>query len=420
MDAVAFNLSFSQPNPHALATILEASETRSIIASQDIFDASGIKLWARDRPVSQDLQRKLLDRHLRQPLEACLEAEDGVTPVHLAQAAVELAGGPLPLAAVVRPWVDRLEYAAAHLPLHPVAKLLLTMCEVSRSAAFDHAIQAMCLNGMLTLEHGGDPQALQLAMLCGLLHDIGEMYIDPRHGEADADRDLDVRSYQQLVVHPHVGRLLIEQLTDYPPSVGRAIAEHHERLDGSGYPHCLRQDQVSPMGRQLAVTEAALGAMRSPPPNLARSSVALRVIPGEFDLGWVGELASAANGQRAPARRAIADIQARLGRLDTILQGASDNARALMSEADSVALKEALTLASYLLARLRTGWNASGLWSHADLDVQDSAEVEAIEDELALRLRGIERAARLRAGTLPAGDQQLLDRLCLGIGIDTL
>ena len=27
-----------------------------------------------------------------------------------------------------------------------------------------------------------------MAMLAGLLHDLGEMYIDPRYGEADADR----------------------------------------------------------------------------------------------------------------------------------------------------------------------------------------------------------------------------------------
>ena len=35
---------FSTANPHALATILEASQTKSIIASRDIFDISGTKL----------------------------------------------------------------------------------------------------------------------------------------------------------------------------------------------------------------------------------------------------------------------------------------------------------------------------------------------------------------------------------------
>ena len=77
---------FSSANPHALAAILEASETKRIIAATDIFDLAGTKLWARDQPVSASLQRKLLDRQLRQPLESCLVVEDGVTTLSLVQA----------------------------------------------------------------------------------------------------------------------------------------------------------------------------------------------------------------------------------------------------------------------------------------------------------------------------------------------
>ena len=62
MTATARADSFLTANPHALGLILQASETRAIIASRDIFDISGIKLWARDQSVSQALQRKLLDR----------------------------------------------------------------------------------------------------------------------------------------------------------------------------------------------------------------------------------------------------------------------------------------------------------------------------------------------------------------------
>lgn len=79
---------FASANPHALAAILEASETRRIIAATDIFDLAGTKLWARNQPVSAELQRKLLDRKLREPLEACLVAEDGATPASLAAAAL--------------------------------------------------------------------------------------------------------------------------------------------------------------------------------------------------------------------------------------------------------------------------------------------------------------------------------------------
>ena len=180
---------FNTANPHALATILEASETRRIIASRDIFDLNGIKLWARDQPVSGALQRKLLDRQLRNPLESCLMAEDGVTTQTLLEATWKLVDGASPMTPLLRPHAQRLMQEVGHLPLHSVAQLLLTAGQASRPESFDHAVQAMVLAGALMLEHGGNIAEVRLAMLAGLLHDLGEMYIDPRHGEADADRE---------------------------------------------------------------------------------------------------------------------------------------------------------------------------------------------------------------------------------------
>ncbi len=407
---------FAVANPHALATILEASQTKSIIASQDIFDINGIKLWARDQPVSGALQRKLLDRQLRNPLETCLMAEDGVGVFHLVQATQGLVEGDGPLAAWVKPHAARLVKEAGQLPLHSVPQLLLTAAQVSRPEAWEHALNAMVLAGALMCAHGGGTPEIRLAMLAGLVHDLGEVYIDPRFGEADADRSLDFVSYQQLVVHPHIGQLLMQQLTNYPASLARAVAEHHERGDGTGYPHTLRREAMSPLGRMLAVVEAALGVLRGREPHaatLARVSVALRVVPGEFDLDWVGRIGEAAGSQPPLAGRLdLAHVQARLTRLDAAMQLAQQTTLALLPAAQTQPLRDALALAQHLLGRLRAGWAASGLWAAEAVAEQDAAEVEAVEDELFFRLHAINRAAQLRAGGLPPEDAARLGQLC--------
>ena len=413
MNAPASNTPFAMANPHALATILEASQTKSIIASRDIFDISGIKLWARDLPVSTALQKKLLDRELKNPLESCLLAEDGVTTQTLLAATEAMLDASTPLSHLLRPHSTRLLQQIPHLPLHSVVQLLLTAGQASRPESFGHALQAMALNGALMIAQGGTTSELRLAMLAGLIHDLGEMYIDPQNGELDAERTLDFISYQQLVVHPHVGELLVAQLTDYPPALARAIGEHHERLDGSGYPHGRTGEDISPMGRLLCTTEAALAVLRGERPYLARMSVALRVVPGEFDLSWVGRIVDAARTQpELHARLEPHEVSTRLARLDRTMTNAQETAASLMASAQTPALKEALTLVQYLLGRLRAGWNASGLWS-ADCDGgQDAAEVEAIEDELFHRLHAIERAAMLRAGELPVHDAGRLSLMC--------
>jgi len=147
MSTSAADTDFKVANPHALATILEASETRSIIASSDIFDINGMKLWARNQPVSQDLQRKLMDRSLRKPLETCLVAEDGVTPASLQAAMRKLLETESPLTPLLRPHAAALLKGSAAVRLHSVVQLLLSAVETARPAAFAHALDAMAVAG---------------------------------------------------------------------------------------------------------------------------------------------------------------------------------------------------------------------------------------------------------------------------------
>lgn len=417
MSTVAAEVDFHVANPHALATILEASETRSIIASSDIFDINGMKLWARNQPVSPDLQRKLMDRSLRHPLETCLVAEDGVTPTTLKAAMQGLLDQDSPLAPLLRPHAAALLKGAEGLRLHSVVQLLLSAVESARPPAFEHALQAMAVAGALMKARGGDERLVIQAMTAGLLHDVGEMYISPEYGEADATRTLDVDTYRQLVVHPHIGQLLLAQLTDYPKDVVRAVAEHHERLDGSGYPHMLAGERLSPLGKLLSATEEGLAALRQPGATLHHASVALRVVPGEFDEHLAGPLAAAARVV-TPLRATCSgeDLMHQLAQLDFTLQGAMNRLELLLPEHPSTGLQRAASLSRHLLHKLRQGWNESGLWGPGALGIDQIAEAEAVQDALRQRLLTIERMARLAAGELSSGEEQdALDGFCASL-----
>lgn len=410
---------FRTANPHALACILETAETRSVMAATDIFDAQGIKLWARDQPVTAELQRRLADRRLREPLETSLRVEDGVSTDTLADALQRLAEDDTPLRAILRPHAARLVAEARQLPLEPAAQLLLSVAQSSRAASFEHALRTMALCAALTAHAGGDRPEIRAALLAGLLHDLGEIYLSPRHGEDQAEREQDFVSYQQLVVHPHVGFLLLRQLTGYPGSVAAAVAEHHERLDGSGYPRALTREQISPLGRLLAVAEAAVNALRDPHAALLHASVALRAVPGEFDEHWIGHVSRAARQARATeAVMEPGDLDARRAALDALLSHNESRAHALAHDTTPGTLHEAAELACYLLGRIRTGWNESGLWATTPTGSDQAAELEAVEDELYRRLRGVQRVTRLRAGSLGETDARRLQDFCDQLAMD--
>jgi HD domain len=407
---------FKVANPHALAIILDASETRSIIAASDIFDINGIKLWARDQPVSQDLQRKLMDRALREPLETCLVVEGGVSQASLQEEIRQLIARQGPLTPLLQPHLGALLKGAAALRLHPVVQLLLSSVQTARAATYAHAIEAMALAGAIIEARSHNHSLVVAAMTAGLVHDVGEMYISPAYGEADAQSTLDVESYRQLVVHPHIGQLLLTQLTDYPKDLARAVAEHHERLDGSGYPHRLTAERISPLGRLLAAVEVALAALRLPGATLHHASVALRVVPGEFDVLLAGPLSAAARtGPPMTAQHSLTEIQQALARLDIDLQETMTHVEGVLPGEPSAGLQRAADLTLYLLHKLRQGWNESGLWGPEAISMVEAAEAEAVQVALRARLREIERAARLVAGPLNEDDEDRLNQLCAGL-----
>ena len=275
----------SSTNPEVLQAIVKAGETYSIIASQDIVDVRGLKLWAKGQPVSAALQQRLLDRKLQRPLEACLAVEDGVTLFGLHDDLQAFLGSDAPLGLALRPWAPVLLAQVKQLPLHSVAQLLLTTALATRPDTLPHAVTAMALAGAMASSRNTLVDT-RLAMLGGLLHDIGEVYIQPQY--LGGDSALDLIGHKHMVVHPRVAQMLLHDTTDYPQLLCRAIGEHHERLDGSGYPARLLAPDISPLGRLLAVVEVVLGVLQARRAPITHASFALRVVPGEFVPQWIG------------------------------------------------------------------------------------------------------------------------------------
>ena len=120
MTSINFAPSGAHTNPDLLQSIIKASETYSIVASQDIVDIRGLKLWAKGQPVSAALQQRLLERKLKNPLESCLMAEDGVTPFTLLNELTALWAEEGALSHALRPHAAVLEKQLKQIPLHSV------------------------------------------------------------------------------------------------------------------------------------------------------------------------------------------------------------------------------------------------------------------------------------------------------------
>ena len=85
----------------------------------------------------------------------------------------------------------------------------------------------------------------------GLLHDIGKLSVPLEILQKPGS--LTDAEFAAIKRHPADGRRLLEELGGFPEAVRGLVSDHHERLDGGGYPRGLTADQMSIETRILAV-----------------------------------------------------------------------------------------------------------------------------------------------------------------------
>jgi len=88
--------------------------------------------------------------------------------------------------------------------------------------------------------------------LAGIIHDIGKIAVPTeimtKHGR------LTNSEFKLVKDHPRIGYELVKDIA-FPWPVAHIVLQHHERLDGSGYPEGLVGDAILPEARILAVAD---------------------------------------------------------------------------------------------------------------------------------------------------------------------
>ena len=89
---------------------------------------------------------------------------------------------------------------------------------------------------------GLSPSRLRALATGGLVHDIGKLSVPDAILKKPAALDDD--EYAVIKRHPDQGAKLLDEVGGFSASVRRLVRNHHERLDGKGYPSGLRADEL--------------------------------------------------------------------------------------------------------------------------------------------------------------------------------
>jgi len=139
-----------------------------------------------------------------------------------------------------------------------------------------HQQRVAALAGAIAQELGFDEERLEGLRVAGLLHDIGKIYIPAEILAKPAT--LTAMEMGLIKTHSEVGYDILKNIP-FPWPVADIVLQHHERINGSGYPGGLSNGQIIEEAKILAIADV-VEAMSSHRPY--RAALGLERALGEI------------------------------------------------------------------------------------------------------------------------------------------
>ncbi|RKZ98147.1 MAG: hypothetical protein DRQ43_01940 [Gammaproteobacteria bacterium] len=135
------------------------------------------------------------------------------------------------------------------------SQALLTLMHLKRhkETLFSHSFSVMSLALTLAIKNKVPENELKILGLAALLHDIGWAKL-PLNLFAKAKKysENEIKIVQQ---HQKIASIIIDRDKNFPGAVKHIMMNHHERIDGSGYPGGLRGSQLDQLSNILILTD---------------------------------------------------------------------------------------------------------------------------------------------------------------------
>jgi len=131
-------------------------------------------------------------------------------------------------------------------------KALTSAIDARDPHTMGHSVRVGQLSVVLGRHMGLEDAVLARLEIGGYLHDIGKIGI--RDAILLKPGSLTPEERRVIQEHPRIGLAILDPV-DLPREVIEFVESHHERLDGSGYPHGSREDAVTMVARIAAVAD---------------------------------------------------------------------------------------------------------------------------------------------------------------------
>ncbi|HIJ59333.1 MAG TPA: HD domain-containing protein [Nitrospirae bacterium] len=238
-------------------TVSELGEKQSIVAEEDIYSETGIKLVSSGTKIKNKIWEKIVNHKLIKPITESVSIENCLTINDIVSQAKSIIQNELFFVRLARS-IDDPKYLLNKLKEINLPKPILNRLTVVRDARprlYSHLLRTSIISAYFSFFHNLEPLKSDQLICASITHDMGEMHTDPKILEPNHIVTAEERRF--IHVHPATGYFMLQNFPDLKGECAVAVLQHHERLDGSGYPSGLKGNEISILGQILSVAEVA-------------------------------------------------------------------------------------------------------------------------------------------------------------------
>ncbi|MDQ0229993.1 HD-GYP domain-containing protein [Metabacillus malikii] len=130
---------------------------------------------------------------------------------------------------------------------------LLATTKIVDNHLYTHSLNVAIYSCQLAIENGLPRKEIEEIGLGALLHDLGKMFIPPE--VLNKPDKLTNEEFNLIKLHTKLGFEILRKVHGLPLVISHCALQHHERIDGKGYPRGITSNNIHPYAKILSVAD---------------------------------------------------------------------------------------------------------------------------------------------------------------------
>lgn len=220
-----------------------------IVATEDILSDKGVLLAKSGIELNKKTCENILKFKLLKPIEDSIAIENQLNAKSIYNILNQLITQDTWLKSIHTKLGDKvaLQRCCLRLEKFPILMQKLTVLKMELFHVFEQAVFSAYLSYICGITEKLEQSKIEEYFLAGMMHDIGLLHIN--HNILKKEGQLTPEEWRNIQSHPIIGYEIVKNIKHFPKIVARAILEHHENMDGSGYPRNKQGDELCDLGQ---------------------------------------------------------------------------------------------------------------------------------------------------------------------------